>query len=145
MPNIHDITTDPDDPPRFVAVLSARVDARNSAEYGGPDVAAAQRRAYPDVVPLTIDAPVDVAFRRALSAARAMHWTIVAEVPDEGRIEATDTTALFGFKDDIVVRVRPAGNGSRVDVRSVSRIGSSDVGTNARRIEAYLDRLRAER
>ncbi len=74
-----------------------------------------------------------------------MHWTIVAEVPDEGRIEATDTTALFGFKDDIVVRVRPAGNGSRVDVRSVSRIGSSDVGTNARRIEAYLDRLRAER
>ncbi len=145
LPNIHDITTDPDDPPRFVAVLSARVDARNSAEYGGPDVAAAQRRAYPDVVPLTIDAPVDVAFRRALSAARAMHWTIVAEVPDEGRIEATDTTALFGFKDDIVVRVRSAGNGSRVDVRSVSRIGSSDVGTNARRIEAYLDRLRAQR
>ncbi|HJR53568.1 MAG TPA: DUF1499 domain-containing protein, partial [Gemmatimonadota bacterium] len=58
---------------------------------------------------------------------------------DRGRIEATATTPWFGFKDDVVVRIRPEAGGSRVDVRSVSRVGRSDVGTNARRIEEYLE------
>ncbi len=142
-PPIHDITTDTDDPPRFVAVLAARAGAPNAADYAGPDMASQQRRAYPQIAPLQLDAASDAAFRRALTAAREMGWTIVAVVPAEGRIEATDTTTFFGFKDDIVVRVRPVAAGSRVDVRSVSRLGEGDIGTNARRIEAYLARVRA--
>ena len=116
--------------------------AANQAEYGGPEVAAQQRQAYPDVVPLVLEAPADVAFGRALGAARGMGWEIVAADSSAGRIEATATTAWFGFKDDVVVRVTPEDGRSRVDVRSVSRVGMSDVGTNAARIRAYLARLR---
>jgi len=79
---------------------------------------------------------------RALAAARASGWAIVAADSAAGRIEATATTAWFGFKDDVVVRVAPEGTGSRVDVRSVSRVGKSDVGANARRIREYLERVR---
>jgi uncharacterized protein (DUF1499 family) len=70
-----------------------------------------------------------------------MGWEIVDSDPERGRIEATATTFWFGFKDDVVVRVRPASEGSRIDVRSVSRVGRSDVGTNAERIEEYLEKL----
>jgi len=80
------------------------------------------------------------AFARALDAARAMGWDIVASKPDT-RIEATDTTLLFGFKDDVVVRVAPQGSGSVIDVRSLSRVGGSDFGTNAQRVRGYLKRL----
>jgi uncharacterized protein (DUF1499 family) len=82
-----------------------------------------------------------MAFTRALNAARDLGWQIVAAVPAEGRIEATDTTVWFGFKDDIVVRVTPTAGGSRIDVRSVSRLGQGDLGKNAARIRAYLQRL----
>jgi uncharacterized protein (DUF1499 family) len=70
-----------------------------------------------------------------------MCWQIVDSNPDQGRIEATDTTLWFGFKDDVVVRVTPMEQGSRIDVRSMSRVGRSDIGTNARRIERYLRRI----
>ena len=83
------------------------------------------------------------AFARSLRTAQALGWEIVAAVPAEGRIEATDTTLLFGFKDDVVIRVTGDGPGSRVDVRSASRVGRSDFGTNARRVRAYLDRLQS--
>ena len=72
-----------------------------------------------------------------------MGWEIVASDPAQGRIEATATTFWFGFKDDIVVRLAAEGTGSRVDVRSLSRIGSSDVGANAQRIRAYLEKVKA--
>ena len=97
--------------------------------------------AYPDVQPATLVAPADAAFKRALNAARDLGWQIVAAVPNEGRIEATDTTNWFGFEDDIVVRVTPTDGGSRVDVRSVSRVGKGDLGKNAARVRAYLRRL----
>ena len=142
-PPIHDIATDTSDPPRFVAVIPLRRDARNSTDYGGEAVAAEQRAAFPDIQPLMLSLPPDRAFARALDAARQMGWEIAANVPAEGRIEATDTTPWFGFKDDIVVRVRPAPGGSRVDVRSESRIGGSDLGKNARRVREYLRKLRA--
>jgi uncharacterized protein (DUF1499 family) len=145
VPSIHDITTDTDDPPRFVAVLGVRAGASNSAEYEGARIATLQRAAYPQVVPLDLDVSPDAAFQRALAAARDTGWTIVAVAPAEGRIEATDTTPFFGFKDDVVIRVRSAPRGSRIDVRSLSRIGGSNVGTNARRIEAYLARVRVLR
>jgi uncharacterized protein (DUF1499 family) len=139
VPMIHDITTDTGNPPVFVSVLALRKDAPNSAIYGGPEIAAQQRAAYPDIRPLVSDLPPARAFERARSVARRTGWKIVDENPAEGRIEATATTRWFGFKDDVVVRIAPSGsNGSRVDIRSVSRVGLSDVGTNARRIRAFL-------
>jgi uncharacterized protein (DUF1499 family) len=82
-----------------------------------------------------------VVLSRATEAARALGWEIVATAPADGRLEATDRTRWFGFRDDVVVRVRPDGSGSRVDARSVSRVGRSDLGTNARRIERFLAAL----
>jgi uncharacterized protein (DUF1499 family) len=143
VPPIHDISTDTADPPSFVAVLPLRAGAANPATYGGPEIAAQQASAYPDIRPLVLPATAPgAAFARARDAARASGWTLVAADSAEGRIEATATTAWFGFKDDVVVRIRPERQGSRVDVRSVSRVGRSDVGTNARRIRSYLARLR---
>lgn len=141
VPPIHDITTDTADPPAFVSVLPLRLGAANSAEYGGPEIAAQQRAAYPDLRPLMIGEPPPEAFRRALDAARSMGWQIVKADSAAGRIEATATTRWFRFKDDVVIRIRPEAGGSRVDVRSVSRVGRSDVGTNARRIRSYMARL----
>jgi uncharacterized protein (DUF1499 family) len=142
-PPIHDVTTDPDDPPAFVAVVARRPGARNPIEYGGPAVTAQQRRAYPDLVPLDLAAPPRRVFVAVEAAARALGWEIVAALPAEGRLEATATTSWFGFKDDVVVRVRARGVGSRVDVRSLSRIGVGDLGVNAARVRAFLERLRA--
>jgi len=143
VPPIHDITTDLADPPAFVAVLPLRAGAPNKAEYGGDSVAAQQRAGYPDLGPLRVAAPPSAAFARAAAAARDMGWEVVAVDSAAGRVEATATTRWFGFKDDVVVRVRPEGAGSRVDVRSVSRVGGSDVGANAARIRAYFARLAA--
>ena len=143
VPPIHDITTDPDDPPRFVAVLPLRRGAPNSAEYAGPALAAQQRAGYPDLGPAHVAAPPATVIARATEVARGLGWEIVATDPAEGRLEATDRTRWFGFRDDVVVRVRPDGAGSRVDVRSVSRVGRSDLGTNARRIRAFVEALRA--
>lgn len=141
VPPIHDISTDTIDPPTFVAVLPLRQDARNSVEYGGEAIAEQQRRAYPDLQPLRLAMPPESAFEVALNSARSMGWEIVTAQPEQGRIEATATTLWFGFKDDVAIRVRADGNGSRVDVRSLSRVGQSDLGANARRIRAYLARL----
>jgi uncharacterized protein (DUF1499 family) len=142
VPPIHDISTDTQDPPAFVAVLPLRTDAPNPAVYGGPEVAAAQRQGYPDIRPLVLPTTAPgAAFARARDAASAAGWKIVATDSAAGRIEATATTGWFGFKDDVVARVRPSGSGSVIDVRSVSRVGQSDVGTNAKRIRAYLGRL----
>lgn len=141
VPPIHDISTDTADPPAFVDVLPLRADAPNSAIYAGDSIAALQRAAYPDVQPVLVgDAPA-AAYRRALAAAERMGWAIVARDSAAGRIEATATTTWFGFKDDVVIRVRATETGSRIDVRSVSRVGRSDVGANAARIRAYIKAL----
>lgn len=141
LPLIHDVSTDTQDPPAFQAVLARRQPRHNSAAYGGPALAAAQKSAYPDIAPKVIESLEEQAFERALQAAKDMGWEIVAADPAKGIIEATASTFFFGFKDDIVVRVRPEAGMSRVDVRSASRVGKSDVGANARRIRAYLNRL----
>jgi uncharacterized protein (DUF1499 family) len=142
VPRIHDISTDTDRPPEFVAVVPLRAGAPNQIAYGGADIAAQQKSAYPAVQPLALPLPPGQAFDRALAAARAMGWDIIASDPSAGRIEATATTFWFGFKDDVVVRVEAAPGGSRVDVRSLSRVGLSDVGTNAARIEKFLAALK---
>ena len=130
-PRINDITTDTEKPPQFKRPLS----------YGGPQVAEQQRKAYPDIQPAVLAAGPEVAFARALAAAQAMGWEIVDAQPKEGRIEATATTFWFGFTDDVVVRITPLAAGSRIDVRSKSRVGRGDTGTNAQRVRAYLKRL----
>ena len=144
VPPIHDISTDTESPPSFVDVLPLRADASNSAEYAGDSIASLQRAAYPDVQPIVLSEPTSNGFSRALAAANDMGWEIVAADSVAGRIEATATTTWFGFKDDVVIRVRPEGTGSRVDVRSVSRVGRSDVGANAARIRAYAKRLASQ-
>ena len=141
LPPIHDITTDTERPPQFAAILPLRAGAPNPAAYGGPDVARAQIGAYPDLRPHRMGAAPADAFKRALQAARGLGWEIVAADAAAGRIEATDTTFWFGFQDDVVIRVETDGAGSRIDVRSVSRVGVGDVGANARRIRAYLRAL----
>jgi uncharacterized protein (DUF1499 family) len=142
VPYIHDITTDTANPPLFEAILPLRAGAPNPAEYGGSELARQQQDGYPDLAPGSLGASPEEAFPRALQAAKDMGWEIVAADPRSLRIEATDTTAWFGFKDDVVVRLTPSPAGCRIDVRSVSRVGKSDVGTNARRIKAYLARLK---
>lgn len=145
VPPIHDISTDTENPPAFVAVVPLRSDATNPVEYGGPDVASQQRSAYPDLEPARFELAPERAFEAARDAAGAMGWDIVDVDPGAGRIEATDTTFWFGFKDDVVIRVAAEpGGGARVDVRSLSRVGGSDIGANAARIRAYLARLRTE-
>jgi len=141
LPPIHDITTDTGRPPQFVAILPLRADAPNPAGHGGADVARAQAGAYPDLRTRRMGAAPADAFKRALQAARDMGWEVVAADAAAGRIEATDTTFWFGFKDDVVIRLEADGAGSRVDVRSVSRVGVGDVGANAARIRAYLRAL----
>src|SRR3954462_7964893 len=143
VPAIHDITTDTLQPPPFLAVLPLRAGALNPVEYGGPEVAAKQKQGYPDLGPLLLTTAPGPVFDRALAAARGMGWELVASDPSSGRIEATDTTSWFGFKDDVVVRITPQPTGCRVDVRSLSRVGGGDIGANAARIRKYLAAVKA--
>ncbi len=142
VPPIHDITTDTVDPPEFIAVLPLRSGAPNPPGYAGDEVAGQQQDAYPDIRPYRLDEGAEIAFERALAAAREMGWEIVAADPAAGRIEATATTFWYGFKDDIVVRIRQENGASLIDVRSKSRVGRSDVGANASRIRAFLEALK---
>ena len=144
-PAIHDITTDTVDPPAIVAALATR-DAEHaaSAAYGGANVAAAQRAAYPDIAPLLLPLLPGKAFDLALATARGMpRWRIVASDPATGRIEASEASFWFDFVDDIVLRVSAEGAGSRIDIRSLSRQGRGDLGVNAARVRAYLAALKS--
>jgi uncharacterized protein (DUF1499 family) len=140
VPAIHNISTDVDDPPAIVELVAARGDS-NAWEYDAETLAAVQRGAYPDVKPLVLSDPPEVVFQRVPGVLEAMGLEVVAAHPERGLVEATDTTFWFGFKDDVAVRVAAQGGGSVVDVHSVSRVGQSDLGVNARRISEILRRL----
>jgi uncharacterized protein (DUF1499 family) len=142
LPPIHDITTDPVNPPLFAAIMPLRANADNPAEYGGQAIANQQRAAYPDISTVVLPLPPAMAFERALKAAQSMGWKIVDANAEAGRIEAMARTFWFGFTDDMVVRIAAAAGGSKVDVRSVSRVGLGDLGTNANRIRHYMLQLR---
>lgn len=141
-PAIHDITTDTDDPPTFEAVVRLRHGVPNTLDYGGAELAEAQKAAYPDLESVVVNATVDTVVARAQTVAEELGWEIVSTDATSGRVEASDTTFWFGFKDDVVVRVRPSGEGdARVDVRSVSRVGQGDLAANATRIRRFLANL----
>jgi uncharacterized protein (DUF1499 family) len=144
LPRIHDITTDPANPPVFAATLAARAaEDGGTATYGGPALAKQQQAGYPDIAPLMTALPPAEAFKRALAAAQAMPgWTIVKSDLAAGTIEGSQRTLFMGFTDDFVIRVSADGTGSRVDMRSESRQGVSDFGVNAKRIRAYLAALK---
>ncbi|MEW6322377.1 MAG: DUF1499 domain-containing protein, partial [Acidobacteriota bacterium] len=142
VPRIHDISTDTITPPGFDAVVPLRADAPNSLDYLD-EVAAEQRRGYPDLGPLVAPVEPDAMYALALAEVERRGWTLVSADAERRVIEATDTTLWFGFTDDVVIRVTRMPAGSRVDVRSVSRVGRSDLGTNARRIREFLQALAA--
>lgn len=141
-PAINDISTDRAEPPTFVALAPLRAATPNpGGRVAGPEVTAAQRWAYPDIRPLELPMPPAAAYQRALAATRDMGWEVVAADPVSFRIEATATTFWFGFKDDVAIRVVRTAAGSRVDIRSASRVGKGDAGTNARRVRTFLAKL----
>jgi uncharacterized protein (DUF1499 family) len=141
VPPINDITTDPANPPMFQAISAATRGADAAPLAYDPGFAAQQAAAYPDVRPLIVESPPAEVFTKMLAAAEAMGWEIVASDPAAGRIEATATVPWWGFKDDVVVVMSPNGAGTRVDVRSKSRVGRSDLGVNAERIQEYLGKV----
>jgi hypothetical protein len=141
VPRIHDISTDTENPPRFVALAKIREATLNGLEYEGAEIARQQRQGYPEITPYRSSLPPDQLFTKAGALAHEIGWQIAAAVPAEGRIEATDRTLLYGFKDDVVIRITPAARGSQLDIRSMSRVGLSDMGANAARIRKFFTRL----
>ncbi len=138
-PPIHDITTDPGNPPAFIAAVALNTPGRTDYDAA---VAERQQAAYPNLGPARLPLAPAVAFERALTVVREMGWELLAADVDARRIEATDRSFWFGFADDIVVRITPDGDtGSRVDVRSLSRVGVGDLGANARRVRAFVAAL----
>lgn len=145
-PRINDISTDTAAPPAMIVTRQMRQGAPNPPAYPGNGFAAQQRVAYPDIVPIILNITPAEAFHRVDEVAMSMGWDIVARAPADGRIEAVDVSDWFGMTDDIVVRIRPDGSsGSRIDIRSKSRVGESDFGENARRIRAFRDKLKTGR
>ena len=145
LPYIHDITTDTANPPTFVALADARKAAPNGLEYKGAEIADKQKLAYPDITPLISKLSPNELFAKVEAAARASGWEIAAADASQGRIEATQTTLLYGFKDDVVIRIVSKDGGSQLDMRSMSRVGQSDLGVNAKRIRAFMVKVGGDR
>ena len=142
-PRIHDISTDLQDPPVFTAAQQQRGSGSNSLDTA-PETRALQAAAYPEVQTLRSALEYEVIFDKAVRVAMELGWEIYRQDRNAGVIEAVDTTAIMGFKDDIVIRVRTSADGSLVDLRSVSRVGLGDLGANARRINSFIERMQQE-
>jgi uncharacterized protein (DUF1499 family) len=147
LPPIHDITTDPIDPPRFDALSRLRTgDGTNSAVYAGLYSAEMQRKAYPDIEPVQLEIPAERAFDITMRLVTRRKWLVIDERPPQpprrvGTIEAVARTPIMGFREDVAIRVQPDGEDSRVDIRSSSRYFDSDLGSNAARIAKLIDDL----
>lgn len=145
LPPIHDITTDPIDPPRFEALARLRSgDGTNSAVYAGLYSAEQQRQAYPDIETVELEVPVQRAYDVTLQLVTKRKWLVIDERPPQpprriGRIEAVARTPIMGFREDVSIRVTPDGEDSRVDIRSASRYFDSDLGSNAARVTKLID------
>jgi uncharacterized protein (DUF1499 family) len=145
LPAIYDVTTDPIDPPRFEAIARLRPRDANPVTYAGLYTAELQHTAYSDIEPDLSDSSPQEAYDAALKIITKRKWHIVDARPPqvaparEGRIEAIARTAILGFRDDVVVRVRATPDGARIDIRSASRYGRHDLGANAARVRALID------
>ncbi|MEQ8735572.1 MAG: DUF1499 domain-containing protein [Rhodospirillaceae bacterium] len=151
-PPIHEITTDFDNPPAFIDIVPLRIatEARNPPEYvpvvegfgRTVDVVAEQKDHYPDIQPVQFAGTnYEAVYAKALQGVKDMGWTLVSESPVLGRIEAYDTTAWFGFIDDVVIRIEAQPMAYELDIRSKSRVGFGDIGANAKRVRAYLQKV----
>ncbi len=136
LPVIHDISTDLADPPAFADAIARRGPASNPLTRG-PEIDAQQKAGYPDLAGIDTALSPQAALPRAREVAQKIGWQIHAEDAATGMIEASQTTFWFGFVDDIAIRVRATPTGSRVDLRSVSRVGKGDLGANAARIRRF--------
>src|SRR5882724_5243066 len=147
LPPIHDITTDPIDPPRFEALARLRTgDGTNTAVYAGLYSAEQQRLYYPDIETIELEIPAQQAFDVALQLVTKRKWLVIDERAPQpsrrvGRIEAVARTPIMGFREDVSIRVTPDGESSRVDIRSSSRYFESDLGSNAARVTKFIDDL----
>jgi len=141
VPPIHDISTDLVNPPEFVAIAPLRADASNPVEYAGAEVAEQQRTAYPDLQTLAYAQSKPELVKASNQAIENLGWELVNTDADKGIIEATETTAWFGFKDDMIIRVTDNDSERLVDIRSKSRVGQSDLGKNAARIHSFIEEL----
>ena len=145
LPAIYDVTTDPIDPPHFEAIAKLRPRDANPITYAGLYAAELQRAAYSDIEPDLTDSSPQEAYNAALKVITKRRWHVVDARPppatgtQEGRIEAIARTPILGFRDDVVVRVRATPDGARIDVRSASRYGRHDLGTNAARVRALIE------
>jgi hypothetical protein len=145
LPAIHDITTDPIDPPRFDALARLRTgDGANTAVYAGLYSAEQQRLIYPDIETVELDVPVQRAYEVTLQLITKRKWLVIDARPPQpprrvGRIEAVARTPIMGFREDVSIRVTPDADGSRVDIRSASRYFESDLGSNAARVTKLID------
>jgi len=142
VPAIHDISTDLENRIEFTPDVAAASSNQDPPAEQRAVVEGLQKSGYPDIAPVILALPADQAFARAKAVAEKMPgWNVTHADAESGRIEATSTSKLFHFVDDIVIRVRPDGAGSRVDLRSRSRVGQSDLGANAARIRAFSAEL----
>ncbi len=141
VPPIHNVSTDIEDPPQFTAAYELRGEEENPLEYDSEVIGPLQREGYPELGPLVLPIPAEQMYQRVLTALGGMGLEIVREDPERGEVEAVATTRWFGFKDDVVLRVRETGDGARLDIRSVSRVGVVDLGANAERILEIISRV----
>jgi len=151
LPFIHDVSTDTVAPPGVSATLLAlRGEHSNPAHYVGKKdprgtelVSVLQLQGYPDIQPLILDGSVADVRHRVVTTIDQFGWQLHTNDPQTGIIEATHKTFWYGFLDDVIIRVRESGDQSRVDIRSISRIGASDMGKNAARIRRLSKALTA--
>lgn len=138
LPFIHHVSTDTTNPPKFEAIVALRGESSNPLEYDREKLALLQKAAYPKVQPIISELNTEQAFTRAVDTAMSLGWEVEAKNAEQGIIEAVDTTLLWAFKDDVVIRIQATTTGSKIDLRSISRVGGTDLGTNAKRIETFI-------
>ncbi len=148
LPAIHDITTDPIDPPRYEKLSRLRTDGANTPVYAGLYSAEQQQAAWPDIEPVELDVPVQRAYEVAAALVQKRKWLVIDESPPQpprriARIEAVARTPIMGFREDVSIRIKPDGEGSKIDIRSSSRYFESDLGSNAARVTKLIEDINA--
>lgn len=147
LPAINDISTDLADPPAFSRARTALVARHNHVPgESSLDTREKQRRAYADITAVTLEMGPEEAYDLVLETLKELKWQVVDQSAPSarsglGRVDAIDRTTLFKFSDDITIRIRPLANETRIDIRSVSRVGRHDLGANAARIRRFAETL----